>query len=136
MYNAYLIFEDSDSGFTRTLKKHWRHVSVIVPCNETQYIHIDPRLRGINYRLIEQDEVDNMYDKVLYQDIAIVRTVVNKGINKVHMPMVITCVEVVKRVLGVHAWWILTPRQLYNYVRCRECKRVCQAIQLGGYNEH
>lgn len=28
----------------------------------------------------------------------------------------ITCVTVTKAMLGVHAWWIWTPRQLYKYL--------------------
>lgn len=28
----------------------------------------------------------------------------------------LTCVTVVKQILGVHAWWIQTPRQLYRFL--------------------
>ena len=35
-----------------------------------------------------------------------------------------TCVEAVKRVLGIHAWPIITPRQLYDYLLKDETKNL------------
>lgn len=34
-----------------------------------------------------------------------------------------TCVEVVKDVLGVRAWWVFTPWQLYNHLQWKDFKR-------------
>ena len=31
-----------------------------------------------------------------------------------------TCVEAVKRVLGIQAWWVLTPWQLYLWLKTKE----------------
>ena len=33
-----------------------------------------------------------------------------------------TCVETVKALLGIRAWWILTPRQLYRRLRREDAK--------------
>jgi hypothetical protein len=32
-------------------------------------------------------------------------------------PMPLTCVEVAKRILGLRAWWIITPWQLFKFIR-------------------
>lgn len=29
----------------------------------------------------------------------------------------LTCVSMVKHLLGIRAWWVVTPKQLYNYIR-------------------
>jgi hypothetical protein len=36
--------------------------------------------------------------------------------DKAMLPSVTSCVDVVKRVLGIHAPFILTPWQLYKYL--------------------
>jgi hypothetical protein len=33
--------------------------------------------------------------------------------QKILPPMMFTCVEAVKRIIGLRGWWILTPWQLY-----------------------
>ena len=39
-----------------------------------------------------------------------------------------TCVEMMKSTLGIKAWWILTPYQLYKYIEARKCKRKAPQI--------
>lgn len=116
MQTAYVIFEDSPSFWTAPFKKFFRHVSVVIPVTHNMYIHVDPRMRGMAFYLIPADKVTGIYDNTLYYDIAIVETCISTEFNNTHLPAVFTCVEVVKRVLGINKWWILTPNQLYKYL--------------------
>lgn len=117
MYNAYIVFEDSPAWWTKPFKKDFRHVSLILPLEHDRYVHVDPRHKGIDFKLVTHNDIQAMYDRTLYHDVAIVQYRVEKGINKGYTPSVFTCVELVKRALGIHAWWILTPRQLYHHIR-------------------
>ena len=36
-------------------------------------------------------------------------------------PSLSTCVSIVKKILGIRAWWIITPYQLYKYINNRIC---------------
>lgn len=128
MYNAYVIFEDSPSVWTRPFKRHFRHVSVVLPLGGGQYVHIDPRMKRIEHKLITHEDVEAMYDRTLYHDVAILKTVVNKGIDKDHKPMFFTCVEFVKRAIGLHAFWVFTPSQLYDHILKSKRKEACLAI--------
>lgn len=35
-------------------------------------------------------------------------------------PVAFTCVEQIKALLGISAWWVITPRQLYKYLGERD----------------
>ena len=37
----------------------------------------------------------------------------------------LSCVGVLKSVLGIRSWLVWTPRQLYSYLIRRGCKRIC-----------
>ena len=43
-----------------------------------------------------------------------------------------TCVETVKALLGIRAWWIITPRQLYRRLRADGAKVVYPIPDNGG----
>jgi hypothetical protein len=52
-----------------------------------------------------------------YTDIIHVSAWRDIGRWRTALPVFFTCVEQVKAFLGIRAWWILTPKQLYKYLR-------------------
>ena len=112
---AYVIFDDSRSRWLKLLKPNYRHVSVLLPVDD-YYIHIDPVKSRIQFRVVTQEEAAAIYDETVYYDIAIVQTDVQPLIPVRRSPAFLNCVELVKNVLGIRKWWIVTPYQLYNYI--------------------
>jgi len=43
--------------------------------------------------------------------------VVKQKHNKFIFRGILTCVSSVKHLLGIRAWWVVTPKQLFNYVK-------------------
>ena len=114
MTRAYLIFEDSPTKWLRALKKHYKHVSILVPSGDV-HVHIDTRSKGTEIRVVDYCEVEYMFDRTLFHDVTIVPIDITKD-DKGYGWSVFTCVEQAKRILGIRAWWVLTPYQLYKHV--------------------
>lgn len=45
----------------------------------------------------------------------------DEDFHKTNMNMLCTCVSEVKRMLGIRAWWIITPKQLERYLIKKGC---------------
>jgi hypothetical protein len=112
MSKAYLIFEDSPRWYMKLFKKDYRHVSVVIPIGE-QYLYINVRHSDMSYIVLDAERIERMHDRAVGH-VTIMQVDVNPKI-KFRGPMLFTCVELVKRVLGVHNAWVFTPYQLYKY---------------------
>ncbi len=119
---GYAIFEDSPSWLLYFLKAGFRHVSVLLPVGDV-YVHIDPRSKGILYDVVPTLDTKDMYTRAESNSVHVVPVPIQE-LNKRHSWSVLTCVAVVKRSIGLHKWWIITPRQLYNHLRRMENIRV------------
>ena len=124
---AHIIFSEASLPWLRWLREGYRHVSVVIPCGEG-YLHIDPRSVRIDFRFIKREQVAEMYDRALYKEIIIIEYTADDIREGMHVPAVFTCVEFVKRVIGIRAWWVLTPHQLYKHIRKLKGKELCQSI--------
>jgi len=116
---AFVIFEDSDWHFMKPLKKYFRHVSVMVEVSPGQYVHLDPRMNNLDLSVYDGDAIEFMMSRE-FPHIRIVETEALGEHERTHVITLYTCVEVVKRVLGIYSWRVQTPRQLYNYLKRRE----------------
>jgi hypothetical protein len=54
----------------------------------------------------------------------VVRTRIVAARHRIAPPLPFSCVESVKRVLGIHAWGVLTPWQLYRHLIRRRSKSI------------
>lgn len=112
---AWVIYSGkADLFYLRALKQGFRHCSILLN-NGKQWITIDPLS---NYTDVAVHEVPLGFDLPQWMrdrghvvQNAPVKTPEKKGPT---MPM--TCVEVVKKHLGMHARWVLTPYQLYKHL--------------------
>lgn len=62
-----------------------------------------------------------------------VTAVLRYSVKKIHLPRylprgIMTCVSAIKPLLGISAWWVWTPYQLYNHLLGKGAER----ITLGG----
>lgn len=95
--------------------KDFNHVSLCFSLNDKQILHINT-----NHYCTTIQSFDVSIDEylALYEPHAkIVECVVDYNpVFKTRLRGVITCVSLVKEFLGLRAWGVVTPEQLYNYL--------------------
>ena len=121
LQNAWVVFSNStDLPWLKVLKKGFRHCSILLHDGK-HWITYDPLS---NYTDIVVHHMPGDFDLPLWlKDRG--HTVVNAPITRQQKPapwMLLTCVESVKRVLGIHAMHVLTPWQQYQYLKHQDQK--------------
>lgn len=99
----------------RFLQPGFRHCLIAVRLGPT-WIIIDPLSHKTALNVVEGfsgEELSHWYES---QGLKAVRTFVGEAPAKIAPMAPATCVEAVKRILGIHAWSVITPRQLYDYL--------------------
>jgi hypothetical protein len=128
MPEAYVVFENSESVWTRLFKIHFRHVSVVVQLKSGLYLHMNPRMCRVDFRVVTSEEVHNMYMRVADRNVTILKYKIDKDVERNRVLNMFTCVEFVKRVLNIHALHVQTPYQLYRYILKQKKEEVCKSI--------
>ncbi len=112
---AIVIFGPSTLRYLQVLKAGYQHCSILTQ-DQGQWHMMDPLSNGTHITMLGEARPDEIvrtfkadgYDAVTVQRLA----PVCKG-----MPLApFTCVEAVKRVLGIHDRWVLTPWQLRRHL--------------------
>lgn len=106
---------DTQLRCLRILQPGFRHCLVAVSIG-TSWVIIDPLSHKTALSVAEGFSADELVRWYEGQGLKAVRTVVREAPAKLAPLAPATCVEAVKRVLGIHAWSILTPRQLHDYL--------------------
>lgn len=105
----------TDLPWLRFLKPGFRHCFVLIN-DGRQWVSVDPMS---NHMDVTVHHVPQEFDLPLWmkdRGNIVVKAPVNKALNKPAPWMLMTCVEVVKRVLGLHSRTIFTPWQLYRHL--------------------
>ncbi len=116
----WLLYRDVSSSFAwrHLLKNGFQHVQAIR--REGPYwLRVNPHLEFMDVELIRSDCAPH----ALLENTHCQRVVALRRLHRWRTPHIFapaTCVEVVKELLGIRAWWMITPRQLFDYVRVRE----------------
>lgn len=116
---AWVVFSnETHLPVLRILKKKFRHCFVIIHDGE-HWISIDPMA---HYMEVAVQNVPNDFDLPNWlraQGHNVVKARLSQE-QKIRTPVTFfTCVEVCKRVLGIHKKTIITPWQLHKYLSCR-----------------
>lgn len=113
---AFVGFGGSNSvWWTRFLKKGYRHCLVVLACKNNVFLLIDPILKQIDYVVCEDEKIIDYIKGMGYK---FIKTEIKQEVkDKPHIFVPFTCVEVVKRVLGITSFWIVTPYQLFKYIK-------------------
>lgn len=119
--HAIVIFHDKGAGFWPWLfgRPGFRHCLVAVN-DDRAWMVIDPRSNTVDIRA----EVDADYDLAAFyrlQGFTVVEAQ-TAGARRRYPVWFFTCVEAVKRILGLQGWWIWTPYQLYKHLEKRNGK--------------
>ena len=115
----YLVYSNSDHQhwYTKFLQSGYYHVSII-KFTGLFWIKLDFGLGWTDFNVLPYDQYDTIKDVIdegeSYQ---YVERWLKPRLRVRSIVTLWTCVEAAKAVLGIRAWWILTPFQLYNYLR-------------------
>ncbi len=117
---AWVIFTgQADLPWLRIFKKGFRHCFVILHDGEN-WISLDPLS---TYTDVVVHKLPPEFDLPLWlksRGHTVVKTPLQRG-AKLAPCMMYTCVEAVKRVLGLHKRFVITPWQLYRHLLAEKC---------------
>lgn len=121
---VYVVFMDETSlWWLRFLKKGFRHCYLLVKLDDGMtWLEINPMSNQLFievYQFFESVDFIGDVKKVLSAEICEVN-VENVGLKTAPLSF-FTCVEMVKRVIGLHNRFVITPYQLYKKINnCRK----------------
>lgn len=121
---VYVVFEDNATlWWLKVCKRGFRHCYMIfINHNQDTIIKINPMSNQISIEFIKNTEFDDVIHN-LKKDPSkkVCRVFIKAAPLKCAPIMAFTCVEFVKRVIGIHDIKTITPYQLYKKLkRCRK----------------
>jgi hypothetical protein len=128
---ALVVFADQTGlKYLRWLRRGFRHCFVMVRV-DGGWIVCDAMSHRTDLNVVGDftaDELTNFYRSIGFM---VIRTRIRRAPLRLAPVRPYTCVEAVKRVLGLHAPWILTPWQLYKKLR-GECACANNSLDRAG----
>lgn len=114
---AYVVFTGrTDLQWLKWLKPGFRHCFVLLN-DGRQWLSLDPLSNHMEVQVY--NHLSGEFDLpgwLKKRGYSVVKAPVNRSHKRAAPVMLFTCVEAVKRVLGLHKARILTPWQLYRYL--------------------
>ena len=106
----------TDIAWLKILKPGFRHCFVLLN-DGNNWISLDPLSAYTDIEIHHHIEaVFNLPQWLESQGYQVVQAVIDKDHKTPAPVMIYSCVEFIKRVLGIHARTIITPWQLFNYL--------------------
>ncbi|MBL8637042.1 MAG: hypothetical protein JNN09_00905 [Alphaproteobacteria bacterium] len=110
----WVVFSDeTDLPFLKCLRRGFRHCFVVIR-DRGHWISYDPLAHYTELFWVDVPETFDLLGWLSEQGMTVIK--VPSSLcpkQKILPPMMFTCVEAVKRMIGLRGWWILTPWQLY-----------------------
>lgn len=105
--------DETDLPFLRFLRRGFRHCFVVI-YDGGHWISCDPLAHYTELALVDVPETFDLLGWLRGQGMILVQVPLMPLCPRVLPPMIFTCVEAVKRIIGLRAWWVFTPWQLYR----------------------
>ncbi len=113
--HAWVVFSGTtDLPWLKILKPGFRHCFAVLR-EEDHWIVIDPLSHFIDVKTHVSDANFDMVEWLKTQGMTVLKTKITPP-NKQAPLMPFSCVEVVKRVIGIHARGVITPWQLFQFL--------------------
>lgn len=113
---AWVVFSGkSDWPWLKLLRPGFRHCFVIVH-DGTRWLSLDPLLQHTELKVHDVPPDFDLPGWLTARGNRVMAAPLNRAHTKPAPVMVFTCVEAVKRVLGLHKWAVMTPWQLYRHL--------------------
>lgn len=117
MIRGLVIFNNTTGiWWLKFLKPGFRHCFLILK-TEDGALWVDPLSSGIGLETLKTHEIDTLAGWYRHQGMQVLSFEVEPKLNKPFSWAPMTCVEVIKRILGLRGWHIVTPWQLYNHIK-------------------
>jgi hypothetical protein len=112
----YVVFCQADLNIP-LLKKDYSHCYAM-KWDGFNWIHFNPALGFTDISVLPQydDDIRLALANERYTDIIHVSAWRKIRRWRTPWPVAFTCVEQIKALLGISAWWVITPWQLYKYL--------------------
>ena len=111
---SWIVFsDDTDIRILKCCRRGFRHCFMIM-LHQDRWILIDPRSNKTDISLLPHPKSFNFPRYFSEQGKTVVKIPVIQTPAKILWPFPVSCVETSKRIIGLHAWWVVTPYQLYK----------------------
>ena len=115
--NAYVVFTGKTNiWYLHFLKKEYKHCFLLLEDNSF-WLSFDPLSSHTEIEIISKDKNIFLPDWMISQGFKIVKANFNETFNHSAPMAIINCVESIKRILGIHNFMIMTPYQLFKYLK-------------------
>lgn len=122
--HALVVFMgDVSIRWAKLLRPGFRHCFAVVG-RRNQWVIFDPMSNFTNLGVISGPTIDDLADWYRQFGFTVAKTVVRREQAPVAEWRLFTCVEAVKRLLGIRAPWVVTPWQLYRHIAHTNNKKV------------
>lgn len=113
---TWIVFSnDTDIPILKIFRRGFRHCFMIMQQND-RWILIDPRANKTDVQLLPHPKSFNFPRYYLEQGKTVLKIPTIKTPHKILSPFPVSCVETLKRLIGLHAWWVMTPYQFYKHL--------------------
>jgi hypothetical protein len=114
---AWVVFTGkTDIGWLKILKPGFRHCFLILN-DGRRWLSFDPLASHVDIQTYYHfDSAYNLPDWLKKKGFTIIPALMRPAPRRAAPCMIFTCVEAVKRVLGIHCRRIVTPWQLYKFL--------------------
>ena len=113
-----IVFSDqSDLWFLKYLKNGYRHCFAFIEQSKGWIVYDPLSNQSIIQYLghLEKDKIMTLYSNAGCE---IIETIILTELPEKMAPILpYTCVEAIKRLLGIHRWFLLTPWQLFCHLK-------------------
>lgn len=114
---ALVVFSgETDIAWLRLLKPGFRHCFVILKTPD-RWISIDPLAHMTRIGLPDVEADFDMGGYLRGEGMRVIETNLRDAPPAIAPPMLCTCVEIVKRIIGIQQWGVITPWQLYRFLQ-------------------
>ena len=113
MNRDYIVFFKHSEHKLFSVFGKFGHVLILSKDNNNIWIGIDPCYNGLGISSMLDEEVDNLKLRFNYIEL----NNYNAYKPQLGLPMIRSCVGLVKATLGIRRMFIWTPKQLYNHLR-------------------
>lgn len=116
-HEAWVCFSgDTELWWLHVLKKGFRHCFVIVR-DAAHWLAIDPLSPHLEVAVLPITHAFDLPHWLQTQNMTVVRAPIRRDLRKPAPLFLCSCVEVIKRFLGIHNRRIITPYQLYRFLQ-------------------
>lgn len=107
--------DDTDLWWLKWLKRGFRHCFVVMRLGG-QWVAIDPMAHHLQITVPQLPTDFDLKNWFRDQGLRVIESHPAPALLRCYPPIFLSCVELVKRILGLRNPFIITPAQLYNYL--------------------